>query len=111
MASSGTINNTFRTGYAIRIVWSITAQSVALGGWYRGANLYAVTDYPYPVTFSEAPAVEMMFQTRNSSSALLWTFSNSAENAKIYLPQCYLIRPVTGTGLTGNINIYARGKI
>lgn len=29
MASSGTINNTFRTGYAVRVVWEITSQSVA----------------------------------------------------------------------------------
>lgn len=28
MASSGTINNTFRTGYAIRIVWSVGSQSI-----------------------------------------------------------------------------------
>lgn len=29
MATSGTINNTFRTGYAIRIVWTVDSQSVA----------------------------------------------------------------------------------
>lgn len=29
MASSGTINNTFRTGYAIRIVWNVNSQSVS----------------------------------------------------------------------------------
>ncbi len=29
MATSGTINNTFRTGYAIRIVWEVTSQNVA----------------------------------------------------------------------------------
>ena len=29
MASSGTINNTFRTGYAIRITWTVTSQNVA----------------------------------------------------------------------------------
>lgn len=29
MASSGTINNTFRTGYAIRIVWNTNSQSVS----------------------------------------------------------------------------------
>lgn len=28
MASSGTINNTFRTGYAIRIVWNVDSQSI-----------------------------------------------------------------------------------
>ena len=29
MAKTGTINNTFRTGYAIRVVWEVTSQSVA----------------------------------------------------------------------------------
>lgn len=29
MASSGTINNTFRTGYAVRIVWEVGSQSIA----------------------------------------------------------------------------------
>lgn len=29
MATTGTINNTFRTGYAIRIVWTVDSQSVA----------------------------------------------------------------------------------
>lgn len=29
IASSGTINNTFRTGYAIRIVWSVSTQDIA----------------------------------------------------------------------------------
>lgn len=29
MASSGTINNTFRTGYAVRITWTVTGQSIA----------------------------------------------------------------------------------
>lgn len=83
----------------------------ALGNWYRGANLYEATTYPYPVTFTEPPVVEMMFQTTNSSSGLLWTFSASTANAKSYLPQCYLIRPVTGSGLIGYINVIAKGKV
>lgn len=85
--------------------------STALGGWFRGANLYESTTYPYPVSFTEAPAVEMMFQTRNASAALLWVFSQDAATAKNYLPQSYLIRPVTGTNVSGNINIIAKGKI
>lgn len=87
------------------------AVSGTLGNWFRSETLYAETEYPYPIAFSEAPATEMMFQTRNSGAALLWTFSSSAENVKAYLPQCYLIRPVTATSCNGNINIIAKGKI
>lgn len=90
---------------------SSIAVNASLGNWYRSENLYDATAYQYPVDFIEAPATEMMFQTRNSSAALLWTFSSSDYNAKIYLPQCYLIRPVTATSCNGNINIVAKGKI
>ena len=89
-------------------VSSVTVNS-ALGGWYRSDVLYSEYAYPFPITFSSAPSVEMMFQTRNSSAALLWTFSSSASNAQYYLPQCYLIRPTTGSGINGNINVIARG--
>ncbi|MBR5583057.1 MAG: hypothetical protein IKW21_00855, partial [Lachnospiraceae bacterium] len=85
--------------------------STALGGWYRGPNLYESTTYPYPVDMIEAPALEMMFQTRNASGALLWVFSQDATTARQYLPQCYLIRPTTGTGIHGNINIIGKGKL
>lgn len=87
------------------------AISTALGGWYRGVNLYESTTYAYPFTMTEAPAVEMTFQTRNGLAAIAWIFSQDASTAQSYLPQCYLIRPVTGTGIYGNINIIGRGKL
>lgn len=83
----------------------------ALGNWFRGANLYDATAYAYPFQMSEAPAVEMTFQTRNGLAALPWIFSQDASTAQSYLPQCYLIRPVTGTGIHGNINIIGKGKL
>lgn len=82
-----------------------------LGNWYRSASLYEATDYPYPVQMTEAPALEMMFQTRNANGALLWVFSQDAETAQNYLPQCYLIKPTQSTGIHGNINIIGRGKL
>lgn len=87
------------------------AVSATLGSWYRSETLYGINDNPYPVLFYDAPAVNMMFQTRNGNGALLWSFSSTAENAKTYLPQCYLIRPTTATNINGNINIIAKGKI
>ena len=87
------------------------AISTALGGWYRGANLYEADAYAYPFSMTEAPAVEMTFQTRNGLAAIAWIFSQDASTAQSYLPQCYLIRPVTGTGIYGNINVVGRGKL
>ena len=84
--------------------------SSALGGWYRGANLYEATDYAYPFTMTEAPALEMTFQTRNGLAAIAWIYSQDANTAQKYVPQCYLIRPVTGTGIQGNLNIIGKGK-
>ena len=83
----------------------------ALGGWYRGVNLYDADAYPYPFDMTEAPAVEMTFQTRNGLAAIAWIFSQDADTAQSYLPQCYLIRPVTGSGIYGNINIIGKGKL
>jgi hypothetical protein len=85
--------------------------TMALGGWFRGANVYGATDYAYPFAMTEAPAVELTFQTRNGLAAIAWVFSADATTAQSYLPQCYLIRPVTGSGIYGNINIIGKGKL
>ena len=91
----------------------VTAYDVttALGEWYRGANLYEATAYEYPFKMTEAPAVEMTFQTRNGLAALLWINSPDAETAQGYLPQAFLIRPTSATGIYGNINVVAKGKL
>lgn len=83
----------------------------AFGGWYRSGVLFEATDYPYPFDMTEAPAVQMLFQTRNANGAFLWPFSDSADNARQYLPQCYLVKPTTATGIHGNINIIGKGKL
>lgn len=85
--------------------------STALGNWYRGANLYESTAYAYPFQMTEAPALNITFQTRNGLGALIWIFSQDADTAQRYLPQSYLIRPTTATGIYGNINIIGRGKL
>lgn len=85
--------------------------TTALGGWYRGPNLYEATAYEYPFTMTEAPAVEMTFQTRNGLAAIAWISSIDAATAQKYLPQVFLIRPTTATGIFGNINIIGKGKL
>ena len=60
---------------------------------------------------TEAPALEMTFQTRNGMGAMLWVYSMDADTAQQYLPQSYLIRPSTATGIFGNINIIGKGKL
>lgn len=83
----------------------------ALGNWFKGVTLYESTAYEYPMQMTEAPAISMTFQTRNANGALLWVFSQDAETAQKYLPQCYLIRPTSSTGILGNINIIGKGKL
>lgn len=83
----------------------------AFGGWWRSGALYEATAYPYPVDMTEAPSVQMTFQTRNANGAFLWPFSDTAENARQYLPQCYLVKPSAATGILGNINIIGRGIV
>lgn len=85
--------------------------TTALGGWFRGLNLYEATAYEYPLAMTEAPALNMMFQTRNGLAALLWVNSPDAETAQSYLPQSFLIRPTSATGIHGNINIIGKGKL
>ena len=43
MASSGTINNTFRTGYAVRVTWSVTSQDIANNTSTVTANVQLVS--------------------------------------------------------------------
>lgn len=81
-----------------------------LGNWYKGIVLYAPTAYPYPFTMIEAPAVEVTFQTRNGLGGLAWAFSESADTAQRYLPQAYIIRPTSASGVYGNINIIGKGR-
>lgn len=83
----------------------------ALGNWYKSVAMYEANAYAYPFQMIEAPALNMMFQTRNANGALLWVFSQDAETAQNYLPQCNLIRPTTATGIHGNINIIGKGKL
>lgn len=83
----------------------------ALGTWYKGANLYDAKAHPYPFQLAEAPAVTMTFVTRNGSGAFVWPFSDSIENVKAYLPQCYLVRPTTATGIYGYISIMGNGRL
>ena len=83
----------------------------AFSGWYRGATLYGETDYEYPFQMTEAPALNVTFQTRNGQGALPWVFSIDAATAQRYVPQVYLIRPTATTGILGNINIIGKGKL
>ena len=85
--------------------------TAALGNWFKSVALYEATAYQYPFQMAEAPALNMIFQTRNANGALLWIFSQDADTAKAYLPQVNLIRPTTATGIHGNINIIGKGRL
>ena len=91
---------------------TVTNYSVTttLGSWFSGANLYGLYDVIYPFTLKEVPSVAITFQSTNNTSAVPWVFSNNATTALSYLPQCYLIRPTSVTGLNGVLNIIVKGK-
>ena len=50
MATSGTISNTFRTGYQIRIVWTADSQSVANNTTTVTAKVQLVSFYNFTFT-------------------------------------------------------------
>lgn len=93
-----------------RITISNYSVTTALGTWFSGANLYGLYDVIYPFTLKEAPVVTITLQSTNNTSAVPWVFSNNATTAISYLPQCYLIRPTSVTGLNGFLNIIVKGK-
>ena len=93
-----------------KITVSNYSVTTALGSWFSGANLYGLYDAIYPFTVKEVPSVVITFQSTNNTSAVPWVFSNNATTALSYLPQCYLIRPTSVTGLNGVLNIIVKGK-
>lgn len=83
----------------------------ALGNWFRGEYLYGNYDYVYPIAMKEPPSVVATFHSYNGTGALAWVVSANDTTILSYLPMCYLIRPVTGTGVKGSLNIIVKGKI
>jgi methyl-accepting chemotaxis protein len=84
--------------------------TTTLGSWFSGANLYGLYDVVYPFALKETPSVTMTFQSTNNTSAVPWVFSANTTTALSYLPQCYLIRPTSVTGMNGLLNIIVKGK-
>jgi hypothetical protein len=82
------------------------AVKTALGAWYRSGQIYTGVDQPYPFTFNNTPTVSATFFTTNTNGALLWFLNNGTINTP---PTCYLIRPVTSDGVSGQVHIIAEG--
>lgn len=84
--------------------------TTALGNMFRSNAPYLQRDYPYPYEFSTNPSVQMTFISSNNNSALVWpnpTFSY----IRTHLPQCYLVRPTSTTGVTGYISAFVSGYV
>lgn len=76
-----------------------------------GKNLFDPTAYEAGTVNSNTGR---SFESEKSPNRTSRTYTSSAailNSEKAYLPQCYLIRPVTATSCNGNINIIAKGKI
>lgn len=70
--------------------------STSLGNMYRSNSPITDTQYQYPYTFYSQPFVYTQFFTSNNASALVW-LNPTWSKATQYLPQFYLVRPVTAT--------------
>lgn len=82
--------------------------NTALGDWYRSNAPYLQTDYPWQGINSVGyPMIQMNFVSTNNAAALIW-INPTISYLPDYVPQCYLIRPVTGT-CTGYISVFAIG--
>lgn len=94
-----------------KIAVSSTNITTAFGSMYRCPDLWQWNTHAYPVTFKQAPVLEMIYQSNNGNGATLWTVSGSTDYSIKYVPSAFLFRPTSATGTTGNINIYAKGNI
>lgn len=82
--------------------------NTALGDWYRSNAPYLQTDYPWQGINSVGyPMIQMNFVSTNNAAALIW-INPTVSYLPDYVPQCYLIRPTTGT-CTGYISVFAIG--
>lgn len=70
--------------------------STTLGNMYRSNSPITDTQYKYPYTFYSHPFVYTQFFSSNNASALVW-LNPTWDKATQYLPEFYLVRPVTGT--------------
>lgn len=84
--------------------------NTALGSWYRSNSPYSSTAYHWKGMDSSSinPEVQMSFISNNSLSALVW-INPIISYIDRYVPQCYLIRPTSTTGVSGYISVFAVG--
>ena len=71
--------------------------TTALGSLYRSENVYTASSYGFPMRFLNAPTINMVFISRNSSSAFVWPNPSEVEDLEIDPCPCYLVRPTSGT--------------
>lgn len=84
-----------------------TACSTAVGSWYRTA---ALSVGAYPFTFTEAPNLQMTFETFAGTSGLVWSAGASSSTPKTKPADIYIIRMTSATSITGKLHYYAIGK-
>lgn len=84
-----------------------TACSTAVGGWYRTA---ALSVGAYPFTFTEAPNLQMTFETFAGTSGLVWSAGTSSSSPQTQPANIYIIRMTSASSLTGKVHYYAVGK-
>ena len=80
--------------------------STKLGNMYRSANVYTVSNYAYPLTFTSQPVVQVNFMSSNNLGAMVWLADAGTTTIP---PHCYLVRPTSSTGVEGYLSITVEG--
>lgn len=92
-----------------RITISNLSVTNALGSWYRSESPYGQSAYSWVALGSNTyqPLVQMSFVSTNNASAMVWINPVPSLITR-YVPECYLIRPTTGT-CNGYLSVLAIG--
>ena len=71
--------------------------TAGLGSLYRSGNAYTASNYGFPLSFLSTPTINMVFVSRNSSSAFVWPNPAEVSDLRHDPCNCYLVRPTSGT--------------
>lgn len=82
--------------------------NTAVGSWYRTAE---IKHGAYPFAFSEAPCVNMFFETASGTGGLVWTAGTASDAVETeQAHQFYIIRMASSAAISGKVHTLVCGK-